>query len=255
MPDTPDAANQPTVRSVERALDILEMLERSDGPLRLVDLSRGTELHAATVLRLVGVLQRRGFVQHDDTGEYRLGVAGLGMAHRYLQSDPLVVRSRPHLQELARTTGLTASLYARSGESRVLAARVDGRDPLRYQLPLGRRLPLLVGAGRTMLAFLPDDERERVLEHANEFRTAGGEVVTPELLRASVDGIRAAGFHISVSERDVGVAAVSVPVLDRERGVVAAVSVLGPDESTTTEMLRGWAPELRRAAHAIALSL
>ncbi|SDQ64282.1 IclR family transcriptional regulator [Microbacterium sp. cf332] len=254
MPETPDAASQPTVRSVERALDILEMLERSDGPLRLVDLSRGTELHAATVLRLVGVLERRGFVQHDG-GEYRIGVAGLGMAHRYLQSDPLVVRSRSHLQELARTTGLTASLYARSGESRVLAARVDGRDPLRYQLPLGRRLPLFVGAGRTILAFLPDDERERILERASEFRTAGGELVTPERLRASVDDIRGAGFHISVSERDVGVSAVSVPVLDREGAVVAAVSVLGPDESTTADALRGWAPELRRAAHAIALSL
>lgn len=254
MPESPDAASQPTVRSVERALDILEMLERADGPVRLVDLSRSTGLHAATVLRLAAVLQRRGFVQHQG-GEYRLGVAGLGMAHSYLQSDPLVVRSRPHLQELARTTGLTASLYARSGESRVLAARVDGRDPLRYQLPLGRRLPLDVGAGRTILAFLDADEREQVLSHTPEFRTAGGELVTAEGLRSSIEDIRAAGFHISIAERDVGVAAVSVPVLDRDGQVVAAVSVLGPDESTTADALRAWAPELRRAAHAIALSL
>ena len=100
--------SQPTVRSVERALDVLELLERSDRPLRLVDLSRGTGLHAATALRIVGVLQRRGLVQQDG-GEYRLGAAALGLAHGYLVRDPLTTRARGVLQQLAESNQEAAS--------------------------------------------------------------------------------------------------------------------------------------------------
>ncbi|QCR18102.1 IclR family transcriptional regulator [Agrococcus sp. SGAir0287] len=250
MPDASDAS-QPTVRSVERALDILEVLERSTAPLRLVDLAKGTGLHAATVLRLAGVLQRRGLVEHE-AGEFRLGAAALGAAHRYLQSDPLVLRARPHLQELSTTTGLTSSLYRRLSAERILVARVDGVDPVRYQLPLGRRLPLHVGAGRAILAFLPDEEREALLEVQDDFTTADGAAVSRADLRASVDAARERGFHVSVGERAVGVVTISVPVLDAERRVLGALSALGPDESHSPASLERWAPELRRAAAAIA---
>jgi IclR family transcriptional regulator, acetate operon repressor len=245
-----ESAAQPTVRSVERALDLLELLERSPGPLRLVDLSRRSGLHSATVLRILGVLQRRGLVQAEH-GEYRMGVAALGMAHTYLRADPLSQRARPHLQELAATTGLTTSLYVRTGDERILAVRVDGRDPLRYQLPLGRRLPLDVGAGRTILAHLPDDERERIVSASGDSTDAVGNVVTVDDLRHVLARVRERGFHISISERDVGVAAVSVPVLDADGDVIAAVSTSGPAELNTEAELESRVPELRRAAHAV----
>lgn len=242
--------SQPTVRSVERALDLLEILEREGGALRLVDLSRGTGLSSATVLRLLAVLQRRGLVSAQN-GEYRLGVASLGMAHGYLSSDPLSNRARPHLQQLADTTKLTTSLYVRTGAERILAVRVDGAEPFRYQLPLGRRLPMHLGAGKAILAFLPEDDRAGILEQVGESRTADGRVVGAEQLAAELDGIRSRGFHVSVAERDVAVAAVSVPVRAANDEVVASLSASGPAESTDPALLERWVPELRRAAAAV----
>ena len=85
MPDTPSdtpataaETSSSTVRSVDRALDLLELLERGDGPLRLVELSRGSGLQNATVLRILGSLQRRGWVTVEH-GEYRVGPAALGI--------------------------------------------------------------------------------------------------------------------------------------------------------------------------------
>ena len=65
MAQTPADASASTVRSVDRALDLLELLERSDSPLRLVELSRGSGLQNATVLRILGSLQHRGPVQDN----------------------------------------------------------------------------------------------------------------------------------------------------------------------------------------------
>ncbi|QHC60599.1 helix-turn-helix domain-containing protein [Rathayibacter sp. VKM Ac-2760] len=235
---------------MDRALDLLELLERADGPLRLVELSRGTGLQNATVLRIVGSLQQRGLITGEG-GEYRLGPAVLGMANGYLASDPLSSRARPVLQQLADSTRLTASLYVRIGRSRILSVRVDGENPLRYQLPIGRRLPLNVGAGKNILAAFPADELEQELDRVGDTTTAAGRPITRDELREQLATVRRNGFHISVDERETGVAAVSVPVHDRTGSVIAALSASGPVETTTPARLEARVPELRRAAAAV----
>jgi IclR family acetate operon transcriptional repressor len=255
MPATPSDSSAPapetsssTVRSVDRALDLLELLERGDGPLRLVELSRGSGLQNATVLRILGSLQRRGWVTAEH-GEYRVGPAALGIANGFLTTDRLSERARPVLQQLADSTRLTASLYVRIGEERILTVRVDGEDPLRYQLPLGRRLPLHVG--KNILAAFPEEERERVLARIGSTDTAGGASVSADELRAQLEVVRRDGFHISIDERETGVAAVSVPIHDRAGEVVAAISTSGPSETITRARLEARVPELRRAAAAV----
>ncbi|MCJ1709692.1 IclR family transcriptional regulator [Clavibacter michiganensis subsp. phaseoli] len=257
MPDTPSdtpvtaaETSSSTVRSVDRALDLLELLERGDGPLRLVELSRGSGLQNATVLRILGSLQRRGWVTVEH-GEYRVGPAALGIANGFLTTDRLSGRARPVLQQLADSTRLTASLYVRIGEERILTVRVDGEDPLRYQLPLGRRLPLHVGAGKNILAAFPEEERERVLAGLGSTDTAGGASVSVDALRDQLAVVRRDGFHISIDERETGVAAVSVPIHDRSGEVVAAISTSGPSETITRARLEARVPELRRAAAAV----
>jgi DNA-binding IclR family transcriptional regulator len=63
------------------------------------------------------------------------------------------------LEDLPREAGLAASLFVRTGISRAVIARVEGSNPLRYELPIGNRLPLHVGAGKVLAAHLPRAKR------------------------------------------------------------------------------------------------
>lgn len=249
MPTEKDS-KQALVRSVDRAFQLLELLEAADRPLRLVDLSSGADLQNATTLRILRSMEQRGLVVTEH-GEYRLGPAVLGLANGFLTTDPLSNRCRPVLQQLSDATGLTTSLYVRVGATRVLTLRVDGKNPLRYQMPLGRRLPLLVGAGKTILAVLPADTIDEVLTAAGTIRTATGDPIDPDRFREQLAAIRDDGYHIAVEERDVGFASVSVPVYDKEKTVLGAISAVGPTETVNAEQLLGWVPELRRAAQAV----
>lgn len=242
-----DAAPAPTVRSVERALDLLEALERSPAPLRLSDLGRAVGLHPATALRLLGVLHRRGLVTAED-GEYRIGVGALGLGRTFTETDPLSVRARPVLQQLADATSLTASLYVRTGSERILAVRVDGREPFRYELPEGRRLPLTIGSGKTLLAFLAPAERSSVLAALARAGTTDDAI---RELTAELDTAHRNGYHVSIAERDPDVAAVSVPVLGPDGVATAALSVSSPVEKIDRPALVDLVPELRRASHAL----
>nr|WP_091643656.1 IclR family transcriptional regulator C-terminal domain-containing protein [Micromonospora pallida] len=150
------------------------------------------------------------------------------------------------------TTGLTASYHVRSGMERVVVARIEGTYPLRYQLPIGRRLPLYLGAGKVLAAWMTEVELEELTGTAGPMRTTEGEVITPEALRAQLALIRARGYNITVNERAAGTSGASAPVHGPDGEVVGVATLSGPSERHPIEDLETWVPELRRAASALA---
>ncbi|MEE2040843.1 IclR family transcriptional regulator [Nocardiopsis sp. CT-R113] len=245
-----ESSGQPTVRSVERAFDVLEALERSDAPLRLVDLCRQVDLHPATVLRSLAVLQRRGIVVAENQ-TYRLGVGVLRLAHGFLVNDQLSQQARPIMQRLTAVTGLTSSLYVRSSFERVLSVRVDGNPQLHYQVPIGSWLPLYIGSGKAITAHLPEDEQEAVIAMSEGYVMASGKPIDAEHLRQDLDRIRKEGYSLTTGERNVAVAAAGAVVTNPAGDVLGVLSVSGPSEHTSDERLQQSVPELQRAAHAL----
>ena len=72
-------ASSTPMRSLERALDVLEVLQRSGEPMRLSDVARAAGLTPATTSRILGVLASRGYVASEGR-THRLGPAVLRSA-------------------------------------------------------------------------------------------------------------------------------------------------------------------------------
>jgi DNA-binding IclR family transcriptional regulator len=239
------------MRSLERALDVLDVLHFSTQPLRLSEVARRAGLHIATTQRILNVLEKRGRAERDANG-YRSGMSSLFGAHSYLLSSPLVAAARPVLQDLADATGLTSSLFARSGSSRAVISRIDGTSPIRYVLPTGERLPLTQGAGKVLAAYLPKKDLDAILAEAGEIITADGTRVTKKAFAAEMAAIRAQGYAVSFQGRVVGVASLAAPILDRDMTCIAGVQVAGTVQDLTPERVPDLSAEVRRAAAAIA---
>ena len=151
------------MRSLTRAIHVLEQLQRYDGPRRLKTIADDCGISSATALRILRVLCETGLAIQADKS-YSVGPGALPAARSYLETDPLPRAARPVLQRLSDDSGLTASLYSRIRHERVLIERVVGLAYTGYELPQGRRLPLTVGAaGKALLLGLPDDELADVL--------------------------------------------------------------------------------------------
>jgi IclR family acetate operon transcriptional repressor len=248
MSDTAHPAK--TMRSLERALEVLGVLEDSHKPLRLTDVARRAGLHVATVQRILAVLERYGYAAHE-AGGYTVGVTALANAHAYLVTSSLPQVARPVLQELAEATGLTASISVRVDLRRVLIARIDGASPLRYQLPVGERLPIHVGAGRVVAALLTEDELRQLIDEVVPFTLASGAVVDEAEFRRSLDDVRARGYAVSRSERVPGAASVGAAILDPDGRLIAVLQIAGPVESVDGSQIERYVDELGRAAMAI----
>jgi len=235
------------MRSLDRAIDVLEVLEHEPSGLRLSDVARRTGLHVATAQRILAALEARGRVERED-GRYRAGVGLLFGAHAYLTGSPLVQGARAVLQDLAADTGLTSSVFVRTGVSRVVIARVEGSNPWRYELPVGERLPLQLGAGKVLAAVLDPDDVERFISAVTPYRTADGREVAAADLRKELDQIREVGYATAAGERVLGHRSVSAPVRRRDSTVAAALQVSGTTEELPESRVGVLADTVRNAA-------
>lgn len=239
------------MRSLERAIDILEVLEDASMPLRLVDIASRAGLHIATTQRILAVLETRRRVERDAAG-YRAGVSLIFGAHAYVTTSPLVAAARPVLQELASRTGLTTSLFVRSGWHRAAVARVHGSRPLGYELPIGAKLPLYLGSGKTLIAELPAEELNAFLAAVEPMTDAARKAVSSRSLRSDLARIKKQGFHVSRSERQIGALSISAPARSsRTAEIIGALTIGAAREDVPEDEIELLTVEVRRAAAAI----
>lgn len=91
-----------SIKCLERALDILDLIYRNGGKMTLTEISSKLDLYKSTVLRTLSTLSEKDFVQRDEyTGAYLLGsrVFMLGMVAAH--SIPIAKIGRPHLEYLS----------------------------------------------------------------------------------------------------------------------------------------------------------
>ena len=156
-----------TSRSLERGLAILSSFN-SDRPLIGVsELSRDLALSRSTAHRYFTTLAQLGYLQQDrDSKRYRLGPRVLDLGFSAINSMDVREIAAPHLRELADETGYTVNLAILEGTDVVYIERCrssrPGQREIDLDLHVGARLPAYCTAmGKAILAFLPDDCRQR----------------------------------------------------------------------------------------------
>ncbi|MBI4771477.1 MAG: glycosyltransferase, partial [Chloroflexi bacterium] len=151
---------------------------------------------------------------------------------RALQQD-----SRLPLRDDAPLLGLVSRLDGQKGIDLLLAALPDLlQDDLQVViLDSGRahyeqRLAALahcVSNGKILLAYLPDEQIERMIR-AGLPRLTERTLTDPADLRAELATIRRRGYATADGEFEEGMNAVSAPLRDQRGEVIAAVTVSGP---------------------------
>jgi len=250
MPHTAETEKSP-MRSLERALRVLAVLEEGGGAMSVTELGRASELAKATVLRILLILEKYRFVEKRH-GRYRLGAAVLPLAYEYVLGNDLTRAALPVLQELARTSKITASLFVRIGFKRIAIQRVEGIYPLRFALPIGQRLPLHIGSGKVLAAGMTAEDLRRMVEGLEALAANKEEGFNRETLIADIEKARSQGYYVSLGERMEGTFSVSAPVVDPAKQTIAAVTVSGATDWLTPKKIESLIIEVKDAAMATA---
>jgi IclR family acetate operon transcriptional repressor len=210
-------------QTVDRALNVLNVLVNSSGPVTLDRITGLAGLHRSIVYRLLRSLENAGYVaRSEEGGGYGIGPTLLAMSVSVAQRFDVGSLVRPAMEQIVEEFGETVSLHVHNGDRRICVEVAEGTHPIRRMIPVGESHPVYVGeTGRALLATMSDNEVSRLIEMA---RADGQDV---DSLREGIEQTRLHGYFIGIGTRTADVGAISVPLSSLD-GPRYALTVSGP---------------------------
>lgn len=220
------------VRSVDRALDILEFLAEAGAEgMRLAELARRLETSKSTALALLRTLTARGFVAELGTGRgrrYGLGFSLARLGDRVLSQISLLDVALPSLRTMTAETGWTSRVGVLDEGYAVILGRVDGPGIVRFQSNLARReLPHCSAIGKALLSHLPEERVRAIVKRTGLPGRTAATITDVERLLQDLEEVRARQFGVDDEEDNEGVFCVAASVYGHRQACVAAISLTG----------------------------
>jgi len=215
--------HQPTLR----VLEILDLLAKSGGPLRLTDFSKSLDIPKSTLLPILQTLCQRKYLHQDRNGLYEAGTALFSMGAAFSGCFPVLDYVNRHLKQLADALKETCYFGALEDGQVLYLSKQDSPQPLRVLTGTGRRMP----AYATSLgkALLMDHDRDALLALYPSGLTAltANTVTDPDILTNQLIAARIDGFAWENEESTEHIRCFAVPI--RKHGkIIAAISVAIP---------------------------
>lgn len=213
------------IRSVSRALRVLEAVGQTPRGLTVKQIARRCELTTATTYHLIRTLAYEGYVARREDGTY---IGGLEITDRFRElaaalRGPTGVAEA--LRQAAGTSGFSHCLGSFLGGQIVVTAVAEGpQSPYLEDLVPGFDEGAHATAlGKALLATLSHDQRLRYLKDTGMRAFTSATLIQPEALEADLAAGDRRGMQIEVSQFRAGVACGAVVVRadrDPERRVV-----------------------------------
>ena len=207
--------------ALDKGLDILELLSTQQRGSTRSEIAERLQRSVGEIFRMIERLTQRGYlVQNDDT--FTLGMKLFELSHQFPPMTRLLKEALPRMEHLATAVDQSCHLSVLSGPRQLIVAQVDTPGGVGFSVKVGATLDLVKSAsGRVLLAFRPDEDARRLIALAEPD-------LTPAATKAVLTTIRQiakTGFAFSPSRQFSGVEAISYPILDLRRRVVAALTV------------------------------
>ena len=208
-----------SVRSLGKALELLELLNRSRVPMTLQALSQASGYPKSTIHSLLATLRSYGCIRQESDGRYYLGTKlfewGCGVSAAW----EITRCARPHLERLAQQTQYTALLSCVEGSNIVVIdQRVSGTG-IQVASEIGGRTPLhATSQGKLLLSQLAGIDLVQYTPHT---------ITDLAEQNRQLRQVRADGYAIKNGEYKIGLRSVSAPVFDREGQMRYTLTVVG----------------------------
>ncbi|WHX40352.1 IclR family transcriptional regulator [Mesobacillus sp. AQ2] len=238
------------IQSVSRALHILEILKDYPKGLGVTELAQKLDVAKSTVHRLLMSLEEYDYVQKlGKDSVYRLGLKFIEMNEVVVENLNIVEVARPLIEGLSKSTGEIVHLVMLDNNEIIYIDKVENNSAIRIYSQVGRRGPLhCTGVGKSILAFLSEQEVDRLLSGYTMKRFTENTLTTIEELKTELKSIRENQFSYDNEEHEKGIRCVAAPIFDHRQRPQFAISVTGPLTRMSDEQLEEIIPKMKETA-------
>lgn len=215
-----------TVLTVEKALDLLDVLSEEPADATLPSLADKLGISRNKAFRLLATLESRGLVEREEwSGSFRLGIPAIELAQRFLKSASLIRHAHPVMEGLARKHDEAVYMTVLRGDEVLFLDMVDCDRQVKAAPLVGMRFPFFNNASGKAIKAL--ESREQPGKPGKRRKNSGGSLDLAEF-EMELTAIREKGVAIDSEGLGEGVISVAVAVRDYAGKVIGALTMLGP---------------------------
>ena len=232
------------VRSVERALNILDCFTPQETDLSLTEIAKKIGLSPSTAFRLLDTLEQRHYVHRDPKSlRYTLGFRLAQLSNLAFESMDLNALAQQELALFNKEFDESVGIYTLKEDYRVCTARIESSRLMRSVFTLGTIRPLTRGAsGRAILAHLPEETIDRLLQQ---------DAPNPFTSKEKLAEVRSRGVAVSLGEHETGLVSISAPLFNARGEVIGSLFVSAPSVRADYSVIERMCEATRRHAASI----
>ena len=246
------------VKSLEKALLILELMIDEGRDLSITEICQKLGYGKGTVHRLLGTLRDRKFVRQYPTSKlYGLGFRTLSIGAPNRRERFLRKAMVPFLRELHLQCKETVNAAVNEYNQIRYIYRLESEEMLRISTPAGARFPVHCSAtGKIFLSYLSNDDIRRILGGQEKLNKMTEQTIgtMTELIKA-IEKVRKKGVAYDDEEALNGVYCVAAPILNAKDVCLAAISISTPKNRITKQKSAQFARFIAQTAKSISESI
>ena len=251
-------AKVPRIQALARASAIIDVIAAGgEEGVGLSDISRATTLNKTTAFNLLASLVTLRFLEQDaHSRRYRLGLRNLELGRIVQESLHVSHLARPILTDLCRKTNETVNLGLPDLLNLIVVDSFRGSQILHASSYAGWRFPYHCTAlGKAIMAQWDAPMRQTIYDSCGLPQQTPHTVTDVDTLEAQLARFRAQEYAVDMEENELGVNGIGGSIVNGLGEVSAAISVSGPSNRLTGDVMEHIAADIITAAKTISATI
>jgi len=214
-------------RTVQRTVEILELIASSDCELTLSDVTKKLDIPKTSAFDILETLVHMNMLYTKENGikTYKIGVKAYSIGSNYSKTSLLLNVAEPIIKNLAKTTDLAILIAKETSGEIVVTLKQEPEKKIIATPNIGDRLLLhTTSIGKSILAF--SHKQERLIEKIDFCPQTDKSITSKMDLLREIEKIREQGCSISNRENEDYTFSIAAPIFDHRGYVTAAIGTL-----------------------------
>ncbi|WP_332696256.1 IclR family transcriptional regulator [Halalkalibacter lacteus] len=226
--------------TLSKAIMMLELLSENPN-ISSAEISEKMNIPRSSTHLILKTLHHYQLVKRDNlTKKFTLGIKLIELGNLAQLELDLCRIASPYLKGLNELTNETIHLGIISKDAVMYVDCIESQQRLRTHSVIGVQAPLhCTGVGKAMMAFLPEQEIDRIINKKGLQKKTAQTITTRELMLKELASIRHRGYSIDNMEHEENIVCVATPVRNSNGEAFASISISGPAFRLPEERLNG----------------
>jgi IclR family transcriptional regulator, KDG regulon repressor len=246
------------LKTVGNIFRLLELVAEAKGGYTLTELTKLLDISMGAAQRLTNTLVTLNYLYKEPkTKNYRLTPKIFKFGFAFINRSEIREIASPYLIRLNEELNEIVNLGVMNDEEIVYIDRIDKTSHgLTTNLRVGSRVPInLSSIGKAIMAFLPESDQRRILDHLYSPQYKGKIPINKDQLLKQFQEIRRNRYSVNQNDLFQDISGVATPILNYQGLPVAGISIVIPRTFPRSHIKQKYAPTLIEMGKKISMEL